>query len=86
MSHPLLPYHSVVPSLQTTKPARSFSQCDLRHGEPGVPSIMRIAPVPLYNTFRDVFRLVTILREVFDHRDSSGISDSGSDVSGGLAE
>ena len=44
-----------------------------------MPSILRIAPVPLYNTFRDVFRLVTILREALDHTaDSSGFSDSGS--------
>jgi kynureninase len=35
--------------------------CDLRK-----PNIMRIAPVPLYNKFEDVFRLTQLLREFFD--------------------
>jgi len=44
-------------------------ECDLRCHE-GLPSIMRLAPVPLYNTFRDVYRLVTIIRDALDHLDS----------------
>lgn len=56
-------------------------ECDLRC-DAGLPSIMRIAPVPLYNTFSDVHKLVTIIREALDHLDSSscgdGVRDSGS--------
>lgn len=55
-------------------------ECDIRSGGGSEPSIMRLAPVPLYNSFSDVFRLVAILREVLDHQDSSDISDSDSDV------
>ncbi|CAN7989337.1 unnamed protein product [Ixodes hexagonus] len=33
--------------------------CDLR-----MPSVVRLAPVPLYNSFMDVFRCVSILKEV----------------------
>ncbi|KAF0297493.1 Kynureninase [Amphibalanus amphitrite] len=58
-------------------------ECDIRHGEAGSPNVMRLAPVPLYNSFTDVFRLVTILRQAF-HRTNSSASectDSGSEIS-----
>lgn len=35
----------------------SFSQCDVRE-----PNVVRIAPVPLYNTFSDVHRFIQTLR------------------------
>ncbi|XP_045584712.2 kynureninase isoform X1 [Procambarus clarkii] len=35
--------------------------CDIR-----LPNVMRVAPVPLYNSFYDVYRFINILREVFD--------------------
>ena len=59
-------------------------QCDIRHGEAGTPNVMRLSPVPLYNTFRDVFRLVTILRQAFDRANSTSsaeFADSASDIS-----
>lgn len=31
-----------------------------------MPSVMRVAPAPLYNSFADVFTFVCTLREVFD--------------------
>ena len=33
--------------------------CDIRE-----PDVMRVAPVPLYNTFKDVYKFVSILREI----------------------
>ena len=39
----------------------TFSQVDTRE-----PDVMRIAPTPLYNSFTDVYRFVTLLGEVFD--------------------
>ena len=38
-----------------------FSQVDTRE-----PDVMRIAPTPLYNSFTDVYRFVTLLGEVFN--------------------
>eukprot|EP00056_Hartaetosiga_gracilis_P013591 m.226675 g.226675 ORF g.226675 m.226675 type:complete len:453 (+) comp13866_c0_seq6:1840-3198(+) len=35
--------------------------CDMRE-----PNVMRLAPVPMYNTFSDVFRFVTLLKEVVE--------------------
>lgn len=34
--------------------------CDVRK-----PNVMRIAPTPLYNSFRDVYDFVSILKEYF---------------------
>lgn len=34
-------------------------QCDLR-----MPSVVRLAPAPLYNSFTDVFRCINILKEI----------------------
>ncbi|KAF2366791.1 Kynureninase [Trinorchestia longiramus] len=35
--------------------------CDVRH-----PNVMRLAPVPLYNSYRDVYTFVALLREAFE--------------------
>ncbi|XP_068209059.1 uncharacterized protein [Palaemon carinicauda] len=35
--------------------------CDIRH-----PSVMRVSPIPLYNSFSDVFDFVKILKEVIE--------------------
>ena len=36
-------------------------QCDIR-----LPSVMRLAPVPLYNSFNDVHRFFTILKRLLE--------------------
>ena len=35
-------------------------QCDIR-----MPSVMRVAPTPLYNSFTDVYKLITTMRDIF---------------------
>ncbi|XP_068203975.1 kynureninase-like [Palaemon carinicauda] len=41
--------------------------CDVR-----LPNVMRITPVPLYNSFQDVYRFITVLQEVFSLCKSEG--------------
>lgn len=42
-----------------------------------MPSVMRVAPVPLYNSFGDVFQFVCILRQVFDQLEGKLSYDMG---------
>lgn len=37
--------------------------CDSR-----LPNVIRVAPAPLYNSFRDVYKFVQALRDIMDHR------------------
>lgn len=36
-------------------------QCDMRE-----PNVLRVAPVPLYNSFTDVHRFITVLGEALE--------------------
>ena len=45
-----------------------------RHGvicDERKPSVLRVSPAPLYNSFTDVYRVVQVLREVIDSYGSS---------------
>lgn len=37
-------------------------QCDFRR-----PNVIRIAPAPLYNSYADVYRFVTLVKEAFQN-------------------
>ena len=39
-----------------------------------MPSVMRVAPTPLYNSFTDVYRFITTLYDIFQNMDSLSIS------------
>lgn len=36
-----------------------------------MPSVMRVAPTPLYNSFTDVYRFITTLYDIFQNMDGS---------------
>lgn len=38
-----------------------------------MPSVMRVAPTPLYNSFTDVYKFITILYEIFQEMDSASM-------------
>jgi len=44
-----------------------------------MPSVMRVAPVPLYNSFIDVHKFVMTLYEIFQHFDGKLLENSCSD-------
>ncbi|KAH9415567.1 hypothetical protein DERP_000053 [Dermatophagoides pteronyssinus] len=50
--------------------------CDIR-----MPSVMRVAPTPLYNSFTDVYRFITTLYEIFQNMDSLSSSHDDDDIS-----
>ncbi|XP_075585466.1 kynureninase isoform X2 [Dermatophagoides farinae] len=50
--------------------------CDIR-----MPSVMRVAPTPLYNSFTDVYRFITTLYDIFQNMDSLSISHTDDDLS-----
>lgn len=39
-----------------------------------MPSVMRVAPTPLYNSFTDVYRFITNLYEIFQNIDSLSVT------------
>lgn len=46
-----------------------------------MPSVMRVAPTPLYNSFTDVYRFITTLYEIFQNMDSLSSSHDDDDIS-----
>lgn len=46
-----------------------------------MPSVMRVAPTPLYNSFQDVHEFVTILFDIFQNREEFVDCSSDSETS-----
>lgn len=66
---------SVTICVEYAHPTDTHTQCDVRK-----PCVLRVAPAPLYNSFCDVFKFVTLLVHVC--RDLNGKIFSGNEMGG----